>query len=148
MTGVMSALAGLGLAVFPDADHVWLEAFERFVPAVQNVFLTPYERQVRVDSTVAIARNAAELRRLRTLQAEVQWGTRDLPSEQRERLRQFLQAGDGLVAGDRLVLRTLRQHARNRQRYVIGLPLILGGAGLIVVGLRAGRQAAAVPASG
>jgi zinc/manganese transport system permease protein len=143
--GVMIALAGLALAAFPRADHLWLEALEGLVPVVQTFFLTPYERQVRLDSAAAIARNAAELRRLRALQADVQWGTRDLPPEQGERLRQFLQAGDELVAGDRLVLRTLRQHARERQRYAVGIPLIVAGAGLMTVSLRARRPVAPVP---
>lgn len=136
VVGTAFALAGLALAVFPRADHLWLDALEGPLPTAQTLFLAPYERQVRLDSLAAIARNAGELRRLRALQAEVQWGTRDLAPEQRERLRQFLQAGDELVAGDRLVLRTLRQHARERQRYALGIPLILLGAGLIAIGRR------------
>ena len=138
--GVLIAVAGLALAVFPRADHLWLDALERPVPTVQTLFLTPYERQVRLDSLEAVTRNASELRRLRAIQAEVQWGTRDLPPEQRERLRQFLQAGDEIVAGDRLVLRTLREHARERQRYAIGLPLVLVGAVVVIVGARARRR--------
>ena len=141
--GALAVLAGLALAAFPRADHLWLDALEDPVPAVQTFFLTPYERQVRIDSAAAIARNAAELRRLRALQAEAQWGTRDLPDDQRERLRQFLQAGDEIVAGDRLVMRTLRQHARERQRYAVGIPLILAGAVLVAVSLRAQRAAVA-----
>jgi zinc/manganese transport system permease protein len=113
---------------------------ERVAPAVQTAFLTPYERGVVADSHEAIARSVRELERLRTLQAEVQWGTRDLPPEQRERLRQFLVARDELVTGDRLVLRTLTQRARQRQRFVLGVPLALAGAAAAATALRTGRR--------
>ena len=36
--------AGIALAAFPRADHIWLDALERAVPALQAPFLTPYER--------------------------------------------------------------------------------------------------------
>ena len=76
---------------------------------------------------------------MRALQADAQWGTRDLGPEQRERLRQFLAGRDELVAGDRLVLRTLRRHARERQRFVVGVPLALAGVAVTVVAVAAPR---------
>ena len=42
--------------------------------------------------------------------------------------RQFTLGREELVAGDRLVLRTLRARARERQRWWLGLPL--GAAGI------------------
>jgi zinc/manganese transport system permease protein len=137
--GVLGCVLGASLAVFPGADHFWLDVTERLAPAVRDVFLTPGEREVFAQSTTAIERGTAELGRLRTLQADVQWGTRDLGPEQRERLRQFLAGRDELVAGDRLVLRTLRRHARERQRFVVGVPLALAGAAVTVVAVAVPR---------
>jgi hypothetical protein len=74
-------------------------------------------------------RGVAELARLRALQQDVQWGTRAMPTEQQERLRQFLAGRAEIVAGDRVVLAALRSHARARQRVWLGLPLLLAGAG-------------------
>jgi zinc/manganese transport system permease protein len=128
--GVVLALAGVALAAFPRADHVWLDALERAVPAIQRVFLSDHERQVAAETRAAVARGADELSRVRALAAEVQWGRRDLPPEQRERLRQFLAGREELVAGDRLVLATLKARARERQRFTLGLPL--AGAGVIL----------------
>jgi zinc/manganese transport system permease protein len=128
-TGVLVGLAGIGLAAFPRADHVWLDGVEHLVPAVQTVFLTPYERRVAQDSRAAIARGRAELHRLRGIHTDVQWGLRELGADQQERLRQFMVGRDELIAGDRLVLRTLRDKARDRQRFTIGLPLALAGVG-------------------
>ena len=121
------AIAGVFLAVVPRGDHVWLTGLEAVAPPVMTAFLTPRERETLADARAAIARGAAEVARLRTLEADVQFGTRQLEPEQRERLRQFLAGRGEIVAGDRLVVATLRRHARERQRFVLGVPLAVGG---------------------
>ena len=123
------AAAGLLLLLFPGMDHPWLDWLEAAAPPVRLAFLTPGERAVHHDSREAMARGTAELARLRALQQDVQWGTRAMPAEQQERLRQFLAGRAEIVAGDRMVLATLRSHARARQRVWLGLPLLLAGAG-------------------
>jgi len=138
-TGVVIALAGLALAAFPRADHLWLDALERGVPALQLAFLSEHERRVAAEARGSIARGTQELARLRTLGDEVRWGRRDLPPEQRERLRQFLAGRDELVAGDRLVLATLKARARDRQRFALGLPLTAAGVILALLAQRGVR---------
>jgi zinc/manganese transport system permease protein len=131
--GVLLALAvaaaGLLLLLFPGMDHPWLDWIEAAAPPVRLAFLTPGERAAHRDSREAMDRGAAELARLRALQQDVQWGARAMPAEQQERLRQFLAGRAEIVAGDRMVLATLRAHARTRQRLWLGLPLLLAGAG-------------------
>ena len=63
------------------------------------------------------------------MQRDDQWGTRPVNEEMRERIRQYLAGRAEMVAGDRLVLRTLQAHARARQRWWLGVPLLLLGAG-------------------
>ncbi len=133
------ALAGALLAVFPAMDHPWLDALERAAPSVQETFLTPTERRVRRESLEAIARGEGELRGARALQQDVAWGTRTLDDTQREQLRQFLAGRSEISAGDRMVLGTLRGKARERQRYWVGLPLVVAGATL---GVMLGRRRA------
>jgi zinc/manganese transport system permease protein len=122
--------AGLLLLVFPGMDHPWLDWLEAAAPSVRLAFLTPGERAAHRDSREAMDRGVAELARLRALQQDVQWGARAMPAEQQERLRQFLAGRAEIVAGDRIVLATLRSHARARQRVWLGLPLLLAGAGV------------------
>jgi zinc/manganese transport system permease protein len=122
------AAAGALLVSFPAMDHPWLDGLERVAPPIQETFLTGTEREVRRDTIDTLARSEAQLRELRTLESDVQWGARALDSERRERLRQFVAGRSELVAGDRLVLRTLRGKARQRQRYWLGLPLVALGA--------------------
>jgi hypothetical protein len=93
-------------------------------------FLTAAERAVYRDTREALGRGAEDLARLRALHQDVQWGAREMPVEQQERLRQFLASRSEIIAGDRMVLATLRAHARARQRFWLGLPLlVLGAAG-------------------
>ncbi|HEX6776015.1 MAG TPA: metal ABC transporter permease, partial [Methylomirabilota bacterium] len=139
--GVAIALAGLLLAAFPRMDHHWLNWLEDGAPAVEMVFLSPAERQAWRDSREALARGMAEMRRLSTLQEDVRWGRATLGEDQKERLRQFLAARGEITAGDRFVLRTLRDRARERQRYWLGVPMLLGGAAAAL--LLRGRQGGA-----
>jgi hypothetical protein len=125
--GVMVAVAGLLLALFPRLDHWWLDAVERFVPAVQTVFLTDAEREAHQDATESIARGEAELARIRVMQEEVRWGTREMSEEKQERMRQYIAGRSEIVAGDQLTLRELKTSARERQRWALGLPLLAAG---------------------
>jgi zinc/manganese transport system permease protein len=126
---VLVALAGLLLILVPTMDHWWLDAIERAAPAVQETFLTPTERAVRRDALRAVAGGDAQLAELRRLQQDAQWGARTLDAEGQERLRQFMAGRGELTAGDRMVLRTLRSKARERQRYWLGVPVLALGAG-------------------
>jgi len=130
---VLLGAAGFLLLLFPQMDHHWLNWLEEAVPPVQLAFLRPSERQTFWDSREAITRGMAELQRLRAMQQEVQWGTRQMPGEMQERLRQFLASRSEIAAGDRMVLRTLRAKARERQRYRLGLPLLATGVVAAVV---------------
>jgi zinc/manganese transport system permease protein len=140
------ALAGLLLAVLPGMDHLWLDWLEQAIPSVRLAFLTPSERAAYQDSREALERGTADLARLRVIQQDAQWGLRPMSGEQQERLRQFLASRSEIIAGDRVVLATLRSHARERQRFWLGVPLLLaGGVGAAWLGRRLSR---AGPGSG
>jgi zinc/manganese transport system permease protein len=131
---VVAAAAGVLLAALPSMDHHWLDWLEDAVPAVERAFLTGHERAVHAESTAAVSRARAEVQRLRRLQQDVQWGAQAMDPEGRERLRQFLASRSEIAAGDAMVLRTLRARARERQRYWIGVPLVvLGAAGAVAL---------------
>jgi zinc/manganese transport system permease protein len=128
------ALCGLLLMVVPQMDHHWLDWIEEAAPSVELAFLTPGERRTYHDTREAMARGLADLARLRTMQREAQWGTRQISAEMRERLSQFLASRGEITAGDRMVLMTLRGRARERQRIWLGLPLfVLGAAGAVIL---------------
>jgi len=123
------AVAGLLLVLLPGMDHWWLDWLEASVPAAQTTFLSADERETRRDAEDDIRRSVAELERVRAMQRDDQWGTRPITDEMRERIRQYLAGRAEMVAGDRLVLRTLQARARARQRWWLGVPLAVLGAG-------------------
>jgi hypothetical protein len=135
---VAVAAAGAFLALFPAGDHLWLDWLEARAPTVELVFLTPGERRTYWETRDAVARGETELARLRTVRQDVEWGTRHMDEAQQERLRQFLAGRGEIAAGDRMVLRTLRLHARQRQRLWLGVPLLLIGSlgAVVLVGRR------------
>jgi zinc/manganese transport system permease protein len=137
----LMALAGLLLLLFPQMDHHWLNWIEEAVPIVRQSFLTAHERETYSDSQEAIQRGLTELRRLRTLQQEVQWGNREMSEEMQERLRQYLASRSEITAGDQMVLKYLRSEARERQRLWLGFPLLGIGAGAVIALARARRKA-------
>src|SRR2546430_16228050 len=89
--------------------------------------LTPDERATRRDSVDSIAAASTELARLRALEQDVRWGSKPMDAERQERLRQYLAGRSELLAGDQLVLQTLRPKARQPQRYALGMPLLAPG---------------------
>jgi len=117
-------LAGLFLFLFPQMDHHWLNWLEKGVPSVQLAFLTSDERETYQDSQEAVQRGLSEIQSLRTMQQEIQWGTREMPEEKQERLRQYLAGRSEITAGDQIVLNHLRSEARKRQRFWLGIPLL------------------------
>ena len=121
------AIAGLLLVAFPRMDQPWLDALERIAPRVQTAFLTDFERDTRAETLDAVAKARAELARLRELELDVRWGRQEMAPEKVDRLRQYLAGRGEIAAGDELVLRELAQTARDRQRLVLGLPLLVVG---------------------
>ena len=128
-------LAGLLLLLAPRMDHWWLDWLEATIPGVRSLFLNGDERDLHRDSVEGAQRSVAELERVRAMQREVQWGARQVSEDMQERMRQYLAGRAELLAGDRMVLGTLRARARERQRWWIGVPLVVlgaGGAGVLV----------------
>jgi zinc/manganese transport system permease protein len=118
------ALAGLLLLIFPQMDHHWLNWLEKPAPSVQLIFLTSDERETYHDSQEAVQRGLSEIQSLRSMQQEVQWGTREMSEEKQERLRQYLASRSEITTGDQMVLNHLRSEARKRQRFWLGIPLL------------------------
>ena len=134
-------VCGVLLAAFPRMDHLWLDAIERAIPPINEVFLTSAELEARVDALDSITRGRAELERLRRVQDDVRWGRQAMDEEQQERVRQYVAGRGEIVAGDELLLRELRLAVRERQRYAIGLPLALLGAAALAWAARARLRA-------
>ncbi|WP_048710535.1 metal ABC transporter permease [Microvirga massiliensis] len=124
----VAVVAGLLLLAFPHMDQPWLDALEDVAPPLQTAFLASGERMTRDSALEAIERARADLARLRALEQDVRWGKVAMEPERAEQLRQYLAGRSEISAGDQLVLQHLRGKARERQRFGLGLPLLLLGA--------------------
>jgi zinc/manganese transport system permease protein len=131
---------GLPLAAFPQLDQPWLDALEDMAPVLQTGFLTASEEATRAEAIESITRDRAELARLNALNQDVQWGKVTMEPEKVERLRQYLMGKNELSAGDQLVLRHLRGKARERQRFALGIPILVAGAGGLYAIMRRRRS--------
>jgi zinc/manganese transport system permease protein len=63
-----------------------------------------------------------------------------MDAERQHRLRQYVASRSEIQAGDRLVLRELQGRARERQRYGLGIPLLLLGAGGLILVTRNAKR--------
>lgn len=124
----LAVFIGLPLVARPQLDQPWLDAMEEMVPALQTGFLTASEAAARAEAIESITHARAELARLNALNQDVQWGKVAMEPEKVERLRQYLMGKNELSAGDQLVLRHLRGKARERQRFALGVPVLVAGA--------------------
>jgi zinc/manganese transport system permease protein len=122
-------LAGVLLLTVPGMDHLWLDWLEEGVPGVRRLFLDADEREADAESRRAIDEGLVELNRARRIQQEAKWGARPVSSEMQERVRQYIAGRTEIITGDRMVLAALKQRARQRQRYLLGLPLAVMGIG-------------------
>jgi zinc/manganese transport system permease protein len=134
--GIALAAAGALLVAFPRMDQPWLDVAERLAPSVQTAFLTVPELDAREDAVESIARAQQELAKLRKLQEDVRWGVTQMSDEKQERMRQYIAGRSEILAGDQLSLRELRTTARERQRFALGIPLVLFGAGVALFTLK------------
>ena len=122
-------IAGLLLVAFPRMDQPWLDTLHRVASPLETVFLDEHDRATRADTIESLERARIELARLRELEQDVRWGRKDMDPEKLERLRQYIAGRSEIAAGEELVLRHLRDKARGRQRWLLGLPLLLVGVG-------------------
>jgi len=121
-------------------DQPWLDALENVAPPLQTAFLDSGQRLTRTETLESIGRARTELARLRGLEQDVQWGKVQMEPEKAERLRQYLAGKSEISAGDQLVLHHLRSKARERQRFGIGLPILISGLFGLYVLLRRGSS--------
>jgi zinc/manganese transport system permease protein len=124
----VAVLTAAPLISSPHLEQPWFDALADVAPVFETAFLDAGEREQRAEAIQSIEQARAELTRLRALDQDVRWGKESMDAERAERLRQYLAGKSEISAGDQLVLRHLRGKARERQRFALGLPLLLTGA--------------------
>jgi zinc/manganese transport system permease protein len=143
---VFTAGAGVLLLLFPHMDHHWLNWLEAATPSVRLAFLDADERESYADEYESVQRGLAEMRELRAKQDDARWGRVVMSDEMQERLRQYLASRSEITAGEQMALNYLRDRARERQRFWLGLPLLAFGAAAFLT-LRRWKRRSTAPAA-
>ncbi len=146
--GVALVVAALLLAIWPRWNHVWLNTAYDILPALETGFLSSAELEMRERTVRAIKRAEAETEKLKGIQEAVRLGDRQMSEENQELLRKYLLGRQEILAGDRFVMRKLKERVRERQRFLFGIPLAALGAWMAWVALRRLRAGGAAGALG
>ena len=140
VTGIATMALGAVMIAFPSMDQPWWDAVEVIIPPAQEIFLNSADVLTRRETAETVDHASAELADLRAKDQDVRWGVVAMPPEKQERMRQYIAARAEILAGDQMVLKELRSHARARQRWMLGVPLFLFG-GAVLASLRRRRPA-------
>ena len=133
---IVGLLAGGWLVLNPRADQPLLEALESIAPAIRSSFLSPAERAVYDSAVVVESRVLGESVRMNELERAGRWQGAELSDDDVRRLSSYVQSFQEMRKGEQFVQREIRNKARERQRWAIGIPLILMSAALLLVSFR------------
>jgi zinc/manganese transport system permease protein len=137
-------LSGAWLVLQPRADHPVLDSVEAMWPGVRTVFLKADQARELAEAESASVRYEAEAARLNTQERASRWQGAPLSDEALRRLSSYVQSFNEMAKGERFVARTMRDSARARQRWVLGVPALLIGIALLLSRLGPGIRNASL----
>jgi hypothetical protein len=111
------------LMAWPQSDQPLLDAFEDVTGLGPAYFLSPTERATYEDAVVDARRFTEEANRLgaRASEHAAREGTRP-GDDELERIVAYRHSFEEMAQGERFVQRTLRNRAREHERFVVGAP--------------------------
>jgi len=125
---------GAWLVAQPAADQPLLALVENGLGIGPERFLTAAERRVFLEAAQTEQRHRAEVERLRDLEREARWRGQGLREDDLRRLASFQQTFNEMGRGERFVQDHLRAAARDRERWIVGVPSMgLSGVGLFLL---------------
>lgn len=125
-------LSGVWLTVNPLADHPLLDLLETYQPSVKSLFLTLEEKQILAQSVSGEAQMRSEIEQLAVMERNSRWQGAELTQEELRRLSSYTLSFQEMEKGEQFVERELRNKVRDRQRWVLGVPLIFLSLGWLI----------------
>lgn len=129
--GILLA-SGVWLTVNPSADQPLLDGIEAWQPWIRQSFLSAGERAVFADAAAAAQRVRGEAGRIADMERKSRWSNEELTDQDLRRLYSYLLSFQEMERGEVFVQRELRNRARLRQRWVLGVPAIAIALGAVV----------------
>ncbi|WOD41598.1 metal ABC transporter permease [Nodosilinea sp. E11] len=130
----LALLSGLWLTVNPHADQPLLGLIEHYYPELQNRFLTDAERELAAEATFGEREMQTHIQQLTQLERDSRWQGDPLTEDRLRELSSYTLSYQEMEKGESFVQESLKDRARDRQRWVFGVPLIaLALGGLLIV---------------
>jgi zinc/manganese transport system permease protein len=131
-TLAVSLLSGVWLTVYPQGDQPLLDWLEAVYPKLQQAFLTADEQDYLQQASTGADRWKGEIQRLDQMERQSRWQGEILGDREVRRIASYTMSFHEMRNGEQFVQRELRNAARQRQRWVLGIPLtLLSLAGLL-----------------
>ena len=129
-------MSGVWLTANPYADHPLLDLLETYQPAVKSLFLSLEEQQTMTQAVSGAMHVRSIAEQLAAMERDSRWQGAELTEEELRQLSSYTVSFQEMEKGEQFVQRELRQKIRERQRWVLGVPLIFLPLGcLIALGL-------------
>jgi zinc/manganese transport system permease protein len=118
-------LSGAWLTFRPKADQPLLDWLETSYPPLRQAFLTPEEQDDLQQAGSGFDRWQSEIQRLDQMERQSRWQGEVLSDRELRRISSYTMSFQEMQNGEKFVQRELRNAARQRQRWVFGIPLML-----------------------
>jgi zinc/manganese transport system permease protein len=118
-------LSGLLFAAAPRADQPLLDAMEYLIPSVRDLYLRETESKTHQEAEEYAERYRRDAEQLNAREAFSRSGGEVLDDAQVRRISSFLKSYGEMRRGEQFVMREVRSQARERIRWIFGLPLLL-----------------------
>ena len=127
--GVRAALAlifvaALWLVVNPHADQPLLDLLEHAQPRLRAPFLTPAEQDLLSQARLSEVKAQQEAARMSEKERNSRWQGAALSDAELRKISSYTQSFLEMKKGEQVVQRAMRDKARERQRWVLGVPLL------------------------
>ena len=129
----VTLLSGTWLVLQPRADQPLLDALEARFPQVRIAFLTSAEQETFLQAVATAANVEAHAKRIDAMERNSRWHGTELSDDQLRKLSSYAQTFQEMQKGEEFVQREIRNKARERQRWIVGLPLILTALALLLL---------------
>ncbi|MEP0922465.1 iron chelate uptake ABC transporter family permease subunit [Leptolyngbya sp. ST-U4] len=117
--------SGIWLTLNPNADQPLLDWLETCYPALRQAFLSSDEQNDLQQAGLGSDRWQSEIARLDQIERQSRWQGEGLSDRELRRISSYTMSFQEMRNGEKFVQRELRNAARRRQRWVLGVPLVL-----------------------
>lgn len=117
--------SALWLSINPRADQPLFDTLEVAIPHLRDLFLSPAEQAMYRQSRESEIKAQQQARRLTQQERDSRWQGRGIADDEVRRMSSYTQSFLEMQKGERFVQRALRDKVRERQRWVLGIPLIM-----------------------